>query len=258
MPCRAIVRGQCAWTSVTIVGFGLLAASSARGQPSDVGVDRSITEPDRPPTGLQLGARVGYGLGSGEVYRGFGVSEGSDGFIPIVVDVGARVTPELYVGAYGGYAHVFPRTNATSCPAGFDCRITDWRFGLQVDWHVRPRRWFDPYVGLGAGYEILHNSVTGPTSVPTAAGPVPATADAGVTDRGFEFAALTLGADFRIARVLAVGPFVSMSIGEFGTRTGSTTVRVQGTEVASTAAAEVEHRPHELYLFGVRGTVNPL
>jgi hypothetical protein len=210
------------------------------------------------PTGLQLGARLAYGLGSGDVYRGLGVADGSNGFVPVVVDIGARVIPQLYVGAYGGYAYVLPKHNAVSCPDGYSCNIGDWRFGLQVDWHFMPNVSFDPYVGLSGGYEILHNSVTGPTPVPTPAGTLQGSAKANVTDRGWEFLGLTLGADFRVAHLLAIGPFFTASIGEFGSHTGSTTVSVGGSAVATKDAADVEHRPHEIYMLGLRGTLNPL
>jgi hypothetical protein len=210
-----------------------------------------------PPLGLQLGGRVGYGLGAGEVYQGLNVMDGSSGFIPLIFDIGARIVPELYVGGYAGWAHVFPRENAISCPAGFSCNITNYRFGVQVDWHFMPQLSWDPYVGVNAGYEILHNSASGTVTVPTQVGPATGYVDAGVTDRGLEFAGLTLGADMRVDRQVALGPFFTASVGEYGSHTGSTTVSV-GNSLVSTGVPDVNHSAHWLFMLGLRATANPM
>jgi hypothetical protein len=209
-----------------------------------------------PKTGVQVGARVGFGVGTGSVYKDFGVSEGSNGFVPVVVDVGARVIPELYIGAYGGWAHVIPKTNQTSCPEGYSCSVNDWRFGVEADWHFMPRVSYDPYIGLSTGWDILHNSVSGSTQLPTPAGLAPANVEANVTDSGWEIVGLHLGADFRLGRALALGPFFTATLGRYTNRTGTTTVSV-GPQSQSKDAPDVEHAMHEYYMLGVRGTINP-
>ncbi|MGZ3417151.1 MAG: hypothetical protein ACXVEE_04755 [Polyangiales bacterium] len=210
------------------------------------------------PSGLQVGARAGFGAGSGSVYNGLSVSDGSNGFVPFTADIGARVIPELYVGAYGSYSYVIPRTNPISCPEGLDCSVKDWRVGLEADWHIFPAHVLDPYVGLFGGYELLQNHVTGAVTVPVpGVGPVPGTANANTNDKGWE-AGVVFGSDIRLVRWLALGPYVSASLGRYVSRTGTTDISVGGNTVASTQAPDKDHAYHELYQLGIRGTMNSL
>ncbi|MCL2450019.1 MAG: hypothetical protein FWD17_13815 [Polyangiaceae bacterium] len=210
--------------------------------------------------GPQIGVRVGYGLGSGSVYRGLPLHTASDGAVPIIVDLGWRFIPELYAGLYGQFGPVVTRNNPASCPGDASCSSQDWRFGIEVDYHFLPRTRLDPYVGLGSGYEILHTHVTANTLVPMDAGPVPARTTVGLIDRGWEFAALTLGMDARACSSFGIGPFVSASIGEYNVHTGNMSTSVLTPAgpvlVQSTPVPGVSHGTHELYIFGVRGTFN--
>lgn len=215
--------------------------------------------PMTPPSpGLQFGARVAYGLGSGEVYKGFGVGEGSNGFVPITIDVGSRITPNFYIGGYGSWAYVIPKHNPTSCPDGFTCTVMDWRFGVQADWHFLPGMAFDPYVGLNAGWEILHNAVSGQTPIPTPGGVMMGDVSAHVTDSGPEWLGITVGGDIRLGNAVALGPYFTFSFGRYGARSGYTRVTINNTIVSDNQTADVEHAMHEIYMLGIRGTFNPL
>jgi hypothetical protein len=244
---RRLARVALSISTVALLSGAACDAWAGEGEKEE---DHAATAP-----GLQLGARVAYAFGSGDVYSGLSVSQGSNGALPLIVDAGIRILPELYVGLYGQWAHVFARENAISCPAGYSCTVNDWRFGVEVDYHFKPRLRWDPYVGLGGGYEILHTSVSGPTVVPTPNGPVPGTADASITDRGWEFVTLTLGFDARLYHWFGVGPFFSASLNEYGVHDGTQTVTVAGT-VTNVPVANVNHDLHELYIMGVRGTFN--
>jgi hypothetical protein len=208
-------------------------------------------------TGLQVGIRTGYGGGSGDVYRGLGVRDASTGGIPIIVDLGYRALPELYAGIYGGFAPIFTKNNPVSCPGDLDCKTDQWRFGVQFDFHYIPSSRFDPYIGLGGGYEILHTNVSGGIAVPTPLGSFPGNVNATITDRGWEFANLTFGFDARFSRAVALGPFISGSLSEYGVHSGTQVVTVAGNQVAATPVPNVNHGLHELYFAGLRGTFNP-
>jgi hypothetical protein len=193
-----------------VVSGSLISSANARAQyeqapffnppPPDVTASSTYAGPHpfAARRGPQLGLRVGYASGTGIVYSGLNVHDASDGALPVTVDLGWRFLPQLYAGVYGSFAPVFTKGNPLSCPAGFDCNAQDWRFGVQVDYHFLPRTRLDPYVGLGGGYEILHTNANGPVVVPTPLGNAPGNASAGIIDRGWEFAALTLGFDARI------------------------------------------------------------
>jgi hypothetical protein len=217
-----------------------------------------------PPTnnmanrGLQFGARVGYQYGSGIVFTGFSLDDGSRGAMPLVVDVGWRFLPQLYVGLYGQYAPVFLRTNNVSCFEGFTCAAQDYRMGGEADFHFLPRSPYDPYVGLGVGYEILHTHVSGPVLVPTPGGVVPANTDVSITDRGMEFGTIYIGFDWRVDPRVGVGLYASASLNEYNVHSGTQNVFVNGTQVSSGPIPDVNHGTHEFYSAGVRGTFNPL
>jgi hypothetical protein len=207
--------------------------------------------------GLQVGGRVGYAAGTGIVYSGLTVHDASNGGLPIIVDAGWRFLPQLYAGLYGQYSPIFVKNNPVSCPGNSDCNAQDWRFGVEVDYHFVPRIRIDPYIGLSGGYEILHTNVHATVPVPTPAGIATGNASASITDRGWEFVALTLGFDARINREVGLGPFVSASLSEYGIHTGTQTVNVAGAQVANMPTPDVSHGLHEIYIAGVRGTINP-
>lgn len=206
--------------------------------------------------GIQLGARVGYAGGAGSVYSGLGVWDASSGTIPLMVDLGWRVIPHLYIGAYGGFAPVLLKTNPQSCPGGFNCDAQNWRFGLQFDVHPLPRVSWDPYIGFGAGYEVIHTTVNGTTPVTLPTGPATALVDSSVTDRGWEFGNITLGADFRLDRAIGLGPFFTATLARYNVRETDRSVTVAGTPIPS-PVADVTHANHAQFIVGVRGTFNP-
>jgi len=207
--------------------------------------------------GPQLGARIAYAAGAGSVYSGLSVASSSNGALPMQIDLGWRIMPLLHVGVYGQYAPVFLETNPLSCPEGFSCSAQDWRFGIQADFHPLPLSRWDPYVGVGMGYEILHTGVDGTTNVPTPSGTVPAAVDASVVDRGWEFATLTFGFDYRVNDLLGIGPFISGSLNRYDSHTGTRNVVVSGTLVSSTQVESVDHVMHEIFMIGLRGVINP-
>jgi hypothetical protein len=225
-------------------------------QPTKERVTTSVRESHAAMTGIQFGARVGYAAGAGSIYSGLGFWDQSSGSIPIVVDIGWRAIPQLYLGAYGQYAPVLLKTNAQSCPSGFSCDAQDWRFGLQVDYHPAPHTRLDPYVGVGSGYEVLHTSVSGTVPVQLPTGAAMAAVDQSVTDRGWEFANVSGGFDYRANAAVGLGPFVTATYGRFNVRETDRSVTVAGTPVASTVPP-VDHTNHAQFLVGIRGTFNP-
>jgi opacity protein-like surface antigen len=207
--------------------------------------------------GLQFGLRSGVIEGTGVVYSGLSLRSASSAAIPIIADLGARIIPQLYLGVYGQFAPVITK-NTPQCPDGFDCAAQNWRFGIQADYHFIPTSRFDPYVGIGSGYEILHSSSVGTAPIPTPAGVVQGNVNGHAVDRGWEFAAVTVGFDYRAANFFGFGPFFTATLAEYNVRTGATQVSVGGAEVSSSFLAPVSHGIHELFFLGLRGTFNPL
>lgn len=250
---------------LSAVGTWLFVAPPARAQDEYVPPSANPPAPETVPppssvmanVGPQFGARVGYAFGTGIVYSGFSVTDGSRGAMPLIVDLGWRFLPQLYAGLYGQYAPVFTKTNDVECFEAFTCTTQDYRFGLQADFHPLPRSRYDPYIGVGWGYEILHAKVSGPQVVPTPGGLVPATVEASAINRGWEFGTIIVGFDGRIDPAVGVGLFASASLNEYNVHTGTQNVMVGGTQVSSAPLPDVNHGLHELYIAGVRGTINP-
>ncbi len=247
-------------------GVALSAAPSALGQDESLPPSANAPAPETvpPPSsamanrGPQFGARVGYAFGSGIVYSDLSLMDGSHGAMPLIGDLGWRFLPELYAGLYGQYAPVFAKTNDVECFSGYRCAMQDYRFGFEVDYHPLPRTRLDPYVGIGAGYEILHTHVTGPAVVAIPGGGLaPAAVDVSAIDRGWEFGTLTVGFDGRIDPAVGLGLFASASLNEYNVHTGTEVVSVDGAELSRAPLPDVSHGLHEIYMAGVRGTFNP-
>lgn len=142
---------------------------------------------------LKLGLRLGYALPQGELVKNYKVTGLVTGQVPIWVDAGYMVTPHVLLGLYGQYGIM----QTKNCPD--HCTGHDLRFGAQGQYHVLPSAAVDPWFGLGAGYEIFTLSNDGGDD----------------TLRGFEFLNLQGGTDFKVARAMSIGPFLSASLGEF-------------------------------------------
>ncbi|HMJ11118.1 MAG TPA: hypothetical protein VK524_06900 [Polyangiaceae bacterium] len=145
--------------------------------------------------GFAIALRVGWGIPQGEQQTGVDAADRSLGMLPVWLDLGYRVTTHLLVGVYAHYAFAF----VNACPAGADCNASDVRFGLQAQWHFGARQSIDHWVGIGTGFEIYEEEVEGVTRRFT----------------GFEYVNLQLGEDFSLGHRLGLGPFVSVSLGEF-------------------------------------------
>ena len=99
-----------------------------------------------------------------------------------------------------------------------------------VAYHFLPSGAFDPYLGVGTGYEVLSTSrsVDG--------------ASVDIVARGLELLDLELGGDARLGRSWRIGPVLSGSLGRY------TSVSVNGT--TSTDFATLLHA---WAMLGVRG-----
>jgi len=156
--------------------------------------------------------------------------------LPLWLDLGYRINPNIYVGAFFQYAFGFINSdqNPQCSQMGTSCSASNIRLGVNVHYHISPGQPFDPWFGLGVGYDWLLVGVSMPGL------------NADVTDRGFEFANLQLGGDFMVSPTFRCGPFVSFSLGEYR----SIKVSAGGT---STSMGLSDKGLHEWLLFGFKG-----
>lgn len=205
-------------------------------------------------SGLQVSARLGFGGGVGDVVKGIAITDAAKYAVPVEVDVGFRLNDHWYGGVYGQYSFVAAKEYERTCPAGFDCSFADYRIGVAAEYHILPSRRFDPWVGLGFGYEWLKASTSGSLALPVGPGGalVPGKVQADVTDRGFEMANIQVGGDYRLSRWFSVGPALTLTYARYNVRSGSNTVTVGGMIMEQSLKAS--HANHGLILLTLRGT----
>lgn len=202
-------------------------------------------EPRRP--GWELGARLGYGFAAGSTGA---VPGGTDadlgdyvpGQVPLWLDAGYRLTGDFYLGAYFTYGiGIVNDDRQDACRnANVDCSASDKRFGVMGRYHL-PLAWpMAPWVGLGVGYEwgnfSVQQAIFGMTNTDS-------------NWAGFEFANVQAGADYQIGRRVVVGPFMSVSFGQF--RHNETTT-MTGMTSTTTDVDLATKSIHEWIMFGAR------
>jgi opacity protein-like surface antigen len=186
-------------------------------------------------SGISLGLRAGYGVPLGTATGVTGapnISSSIAGTIPLWADVGYRFASNWYIGGFFQYGIGILASNV--CATGTSCTNYDMRFGLNAHYHFMPGQMLDPWVGIGAGYEILSTTVT-------------PTGGTGVTSnvRGFEFGNAQVGLDWMATPSLGVGPFVAFTVAQY-----------TDASVGSVSASITNKSIHEWLLFGLRGVFN--
>jgi opacity protein-like surface antigen len=208
-----------------------------------------------PASGVEIGLRLGYAFAAGN--RGIpptppnasdaAVGDFVSGQVPLWLDAGYRFNHELYLGAYFQYGFgVVNDDRQDPCRVdNVDCSASDVRLGVMGRYHLPPLSQLSPWLGLGFGYEwgtfSLHQTIIGATNTDS-------------TWSGFEFANIQLGADYKIAPRVALAPFVSVSIGQYGHRSETTT---SGNMSNTTDDDLVRTSTHEWILIGARVAFAP-
>jgi hypothetical protein len=188
---------------------------------------------DRQDGAVELGLRFGVGLPFGGVdgSAGDGLDQTIAFSTPLVLDLGYRVDPTLLVGLYGSYAFASSASALRNECSSRDesCSSRDLRAGIQAQIHGSPARVWDPWIGVGSGYEW--------TQVDAGSQPL------GIS--GWEILHVDAGLDVRASSAAGLGPFVSWSIGqyEFETTAGNTT-------------AVTAHAFHEWLVLGFHGVID--
>ena len=219
-------------------GWGSEASSSETG--------KAPAEAERKMLGLKFDLRFAYALPMGSFEKSPpGVSNitVSDIFAHgIGIGLGAQwaFDPHVSIGLFG---QITPLSNGpggtplycgTKVPMGavvVTCSGSQLRFGLDAHYMFMPDKAFDPWIGVGVGYESLHLTRGGDQTVSS------------FSYTGYELAHLSLGADILIVRhagpgKVGVGPVIDFALGQF---TG------HGPPITYKAL-------HEWLAFGLRGT----
>jgi hypothetical protein len=128
--------------------------------------------------------------------------------VPIWLEFGRNLRPNLFVGVYGQYG--FAQLSNDLCPSGsgLSCSGRTVRAGAEVVYRLA-RGGFVPWVGAGVGYEW--------SSTKRSRGGVRES----VSMSGFELLNLQVGGDYGVAPRFKVGPFVAVSFARYGSLSGN-------------------------------------
>lgn len=187
---------------------------------------------DKP--GFDFGARLGYALPFGSADKGDKLSDTFSGAIPIVLEAGYRLNPNITVGALFQYAFAQVKDD-TLCGNGVSCSGHVMRLGIEGIYNFNLDSVLTPWVGLGVGYEWM--------GVSAEANGV----SASVSARGFEFLSLHAGGDYRMSSQLALGPFLSFSLSQYSRESAD----IPG--LGSMSGDVTDKALHEWLQIGVRG-----
>ena len=199
-------------SSIVLVS-GVLVGSAVFAQELSIpATGRTASNPSR-IHGLEFGVRAGYGFG---LINGEGSGDPPDFYrisklIPLWADLGYRIHPNWYVGALFQFGIAQGLEGCKYFAPPPSCSGNDLRFGVNVHYHFRPNRKLDPWVGVGAGYEIAHLKFTFPRD------------NLSVKFSGFEFVNLQLGVDYRVFSAVAIGPFVAFTMAQYSDEFANTT-----------------------------------
>jgi hypothetical protein len=219
--------------SLLLGAVGVAAADEMPLPPADA--DASADFGDLPGTqGWALGLRTGYALPFGNVSGkgGAGLAHLYDGAVPVWVDIGYRSSPHFYAGIYFQYAPTVMSTDL--CGPDMHCHGSDVRFGLDAQYHFVPGGAFDPWVGVGAGFELANAEYTRTGQM------------SAMTVSGFEIANVQLGGDFTVGKVLKLGPFAAATLGDYSTAS-------LATNGALTSGGIDDQALHTWFMLGIRG-----
>jgi hypothetical protein len=115
---------------------------------------------DEPPPvarGFQMAVRTGLSFPLGDISgeKGDGMSHDFATQIPLLVELGAKVHPMIFLGAYtglslGGTSSAF--SDAQGCgKGGRSCLASTLRIGFEVQIHFQPAERVNPWIGYGIG-----------------------------------------------------------------------------------------------------------
>jgi len=147
-------------------------------------------------TGFELGGRLGYGVPMGDASGDPGdeLSSTVSGMLALQLDVGARVARHIMAGAYfqSGLGFQGDQARRVCGVIGADCTPRIYRLGIQGQFHFLPQGRFDPWVGVGFGYEWLSLSAEDKTAF--------ANVEVTATARGWEFVQFQAGLDLEAGK----------------------------------------------------------
>jgi hypothetical protein len=217
----------------------------------------SVSEPGTAWYAFEFGARLAFGLPFGGLIGGNGNDLNhtiSNMFMPLWLDAGFRLASNWYVGSYFSYG-ITSLSNqfasGTCNQPGYGCSSSDIRLGVDASYHILPDGRFDPWFGLGFGYEWLSEGITSDATHQLVVGASTSGPNASLSagQSGWEFVNVQAGLDFRLLQdTLGIGPFLSVAISQYTSQSNPSDFKggTTGQSISNQAL-------HEWFMFGARG-----
>lgn len=204
---------------------------------------------------LQVGGRLGFAKATGDALEHARTGEkiGMKDYslssqVPVQLDVGAQVSPEISLGGYLGYgfgqvddAFLERSFGRRICGADYgdgtiDCTGSAWRVGVQgLYTFAGTASSLVPWIGLSLGRESASVEAKDRTG--------------GVTVKltGYELG-LQLGGNYRVSDVFVVGPYAGLSFGKYD----DAELTITG---AGSQSMSIDKKAwHQWFGFGIRGS----
>ncbi|MFT3913505.1 MAG: hypothetical protein QM704_05215 [Anaeromyxobacteraceae bacterium] len=153
-----------------------------------------------------VGLRLGWAVPAGQSSKGSDLSAVTSGAAFAEVDAGWRVWRALTIGAYASYgvARIDTYLDNEYEKRGESTRGDVTHVGVRAQWDFRDlAQGLEPWIALGAGWERAGFDVGGAYAY-----------------TGWELVRLEAGASWRAWRGLAVGPYVTWSLGRYARLNG--------------------------------------
>jgi hypothetical protein len=191
---KEVIMRSIAFSSALLLG--LLGGSVGATEPVEGesrGIDHAVPAVSQ---AFEIGVAGGYLQGAGDIGTGMGrvqdyAGAGGGGELKL----GYRPIASLAFGIFGGCS-----AHGTGDLVTAEATSTTASAGLFADWHFRPDRSVDPWVGLSTGWRGLWI--------------VPNEGDT-TSWQGLEIARLQLGLDYRITPEIAIAPVLGASMSMF-------------------------------------------
>ncbi|RUO93729.1 hypothetical protein D7Y11_07940 [Corallococcus sp. AB018] len=152
-------------------------------------------------SGLALGVRGAFGIPVGDSGTDLSLKDTFGSTVAPQVDVSYFFNRQLSLGAYFQYG--IGSGPGDECADGADCKSKVLRFGIDLDYHFRPAGFVSPWVGVGVGYEIGSLEVGEGSN------------SAWFKLEGYDLGHAHFGVDLQLTRSIAVGPYISASVGQY-------------------------------------------
>jgi hypothetical protein len=200
----------------SVLASFLLAVTAASG-PAHAG------EPPDAHRGFQLNHQLGLTFPAGKATQQAGDSLGGRynwQWDLLQVGVGAKILPSVYLGTFFGFTfggkgsdqkvRSACRDSDSNLENDVMCLTFTMRAGLEGRYSFAPAARVNPWIGYGFAAVVAAESLDDETTNRTET----------TTVTGWEYARLSSGVSFRLARVIGVGPYGLLAIGRYNnTRT---------------------------------------